>query len=46
VTPEENAILVAPYSKEEIKKEVFLMERNKTLGPDGFPADFFSLSRI
>jgi hypothetical protein len=41
VTPEENAILIAPYSEEEIKKAVFLMEHDKAPGPDGFPAEFY-----
>ena len=39
--PEENAYLTAPYSEEEVKKAVFLMEHNKAPGPDGFPAEFY-----
>nr|XP_051210949.1 uncharacterized protein LOC127328385 [Lolium perenne] len=41
VTPQENAVLTAPYTKEEIRKAVFQMELNKAPGPDGFPAEFF-----
>jgi hypothetical protein len=38
VSTEENGLLTAPYSEEEVKKAVFQMEHNKTPGPDGFPA--------
>ena len=41
VSPEENAFLTGPYSEEEVKKAVFLMEHNKAPGPDGFPAEFY-----
>jgi hypothetical protein len=41
VSSEENAFLVAPYSKEEIRKTVFQMEHNKAPEPDGFPAEFY-----
>ena len=41
VSDEENAYLTAPYSEEEVKKAVFLMEHNKAPGPDGFPAEFY-----
>jgi hypothetical protein len=41
VSLEENAILTAPYSEEEIRKTVFQMEHNKAPGPDGFLAEFY-----
>jgi hypothetical protein len=40
VSMEENGLLTAPYSEEEVKKVVFQMEHNKAPGPDGFPAEF------
>jgi hypothetical protein len=41
VSIEENGLLTAPYSEEEVKKAVFQMEHNKAPGPDGFPAEFY-----
>jgi hypothetical protein len=41
VSLEENGLLMAPYSKEEVRKPIFLMEHNKAPGPDGFPAEFY-----
>jgi hypothetical protein len=41
VSDEENDLLTAPYSEEEVKKAVFQMEHNKAPGPDGFPAEFY-----
>ena len=41
VSDEENSLLTAPYSEEEVRKVVFLMEHNKAPGPDGFPAEFY-----
>jgi phenylalanine-4-hydroxylase len=38
VSLEENGLLTAPYSEEEVKKAIFQMEHNKAPGPDGFPA--------
>ena len=38
VSEEENAFLTSPFSEEEVRKAVFLMEHNKAPGPDGFPA--------
>jgi mannosylglycoprotein endo-beta-mannosidase len=34
---EENGLLTAPYSEEEVQKAIFQMEHNKAPGPDGFP---------
>ena len=41
VTAEENDILTAPFSEEEVKAAMFQMEHNKAPGPDGFPAEFY-----
>jgi hypothetical protein len=39
---EENDLLTAPYSEEEVKKAVFQMEHNKALCPDGSLLNFTS----
>ena len=41
VTMEENNILTAPFSEEEVRAAMFQMEHNKAPGPDGFPAEFY-----
>jgi hypothetical protein len=41
VSIEENVFLTSPYSEEEVRKAVFMMEHNKAPGPDGFPAKFY-----
>jgi mannosylglycoprotein endo-beta-mannosidase len=41
VTIEENNLLTALYTEEEVKKVVFQMEHNKAPGPDGFPGEFY-----
>jgi hypothetical protein len=38
---EENGLLKAPYSEEEVKKAIFQMKHNKAPGPNGFPAEFY-----
>jgi hypothetical protein len=43
VTFEENALLTAEYSEEEVRKAVFQMEHNKAPGSDGFPAEFYQI---
>lgn len=35
------ALLLAPFSTEEIKREVFALPANKSSGPDGFTREFF-----
>ena len=41
VSEEENEVLVAPFSEEEVKMAIFDMEHNKAPGPDGFPIEFY-----
>jgi hypothetical protein len=41
VSEDENEVLTAPFSEEEIKMAVFYMEHNKTPGPDGFFVEFY-----
>ena len=41
VSEEENEVLMAPFSGEEIKMVVFDMEHNKAPGPDDFSAEFY-----
>ena len=41
VTAEENDILTAPFSEEEVKAAVFQMEHNKAPGLDDFPIEFY-----
>jgi hypothetical protein len=41
VSEEENEVLMAPFSEEEVKTTVFDMEHNKAPGSDGFPAEFY-----
>jgi hypothetical protein len=38
---EENSLLIADFSMEEVRKAVFQMEHNKSPGPDGFFAEFY-----
>jgi hypothetical protein len=38
---EENGLLPAANSEDEVKKAIFLMEHNKALGPNGFFAEFY-----
>jgi mannosylglycoprotein endo-beta-mannosidase len=41
ISAEENAILIADFTMEEVKKAVMQMEKNRAPGPDGFPAEFY-----
>jgi hypothetical protein len=43
VSIEENNLLTAEYSEEEVRKAIFQMEHNKAPGPDGFPAEFYQI---
>jgi len=40
ISPEENDILVSPFTESEVREAVFQMEHNKAPGPDGSPAEF------
>jgi hypothetical protein len=41
VTDEENGELIKPFFEEEIKKALFMMEKNKAVGLDGMPIEFY-----
>jgi hypothetical protein len=41
VTGEENAILTAPFSEDEVKVAILQIEHNKASGLDGFPVEFY-----
>ena len=43
MSAEENEVLTAPFSEEEVKKALFQMEHNKAPGPDGFLAEFYQV---
>jgi hypothetical protein len=41
VSVEENNFLMAEYLEEEVRKAIFQMKHNKSLGPNGFPVVFY-----
>ena len=41
ISTEENEILVANFSENEVHEAIMQMENNKAPGPDGFPAKFY-----
>jgi hypothetical protein len=41
VSESENVELTRPFLEEEIKHALFEMERNKAVGPDGLPIEFY-----
>jgi mannosylglycoprotein endo-beta-mannosidase len=43
VSDEENEMLIAEFTENEVREEVFQMEHNKAPGPDGFPAEFYQV---
>jgi hypothetical protein len=43
VSDEENEILIADFTKNEVREAVFQMEHNKSPGPNGFPAEFYQV---
>jgi hypothetical protein len=43
VDEEENAILVQPFTEDEIKSALFLIEKNKAAGPDKILVEFFQV---
>jgi hypothetical protein len=38
---EESNIRTASFTEDEVKEVIMQMERNKSLGPNGFPAEFY-----
>jgi hypothetical protein len=43
VSPEENDILISPFTESEVRDPVFQMEHNKAPGLDGFPVEFYQV---
>jgi hypothetical protein len=43
VSVNENEILIRDFTEEEIKDALYQMEKNKVVGPDGFPIEFFQV---
>jgi hypothetical protein len=43
VSDEENDILIADFTENEVREAIFQMEHNKTFGPHGFPAEFYQV---
>jgi hypothetical protein len=41
LSADENRVLIANFSMEEVYNAIFQMEHNKSPGPDGFPAEFY-----
>ena len=41
VSEEENEVLMAPFSEEDVKTAVFDTEHKKAPGPDGFSTEFY-----
>jgi hypothetical protein len=41
ISAEENSILTAPFSENELHEAIFQMEKNIATRPDGFPAEFY-----
>jgi hypothetical protein len=43
VSTEENDLLIANFSEEEVRESIFQMEHNKAPGLDGFPPEFYQV---
>jgi hypothetical protein len=43
VNMQENYELTKPFSEEEIKYALFQMDKNKAVGPNGLPVEFFQV---
>jgi hypothetical protein len=43
VSDEENEILIADFTENEVREAIFQMEHNKAPGPDGVPAEFYQV---
>ena len=41
VNEEENSALTKPFTEEEIKSALVMMEKNKAAGPDKIPIEFY-----
>jgi hypothetical protein len=41
LSEEENVLLTANFTEEEVFQAITQMEHNKSPGPDGFPAEFY-----
>jgi hypothetical protein len=44
VSNEENEILIAEFTKNEVREDIFQMEHNKAPGLNGFPTEFYQVS--
>ncbi|WVZ71809.1 LOW QUALITY PROTEIN: hypothetical protein U9M48_020345 [Paspalum notatum var. saurae] len=43
VSPQENELITAPFTPEEVRAAIFQMEHNKAPEPDGFPPEFYQV---
>jgi hypothetical protein len=43
VSNEENELLVAQFSEEEVRDALFQIKHNTALGPDSFPSEFYQV---
>jgi hypothetical protein len=43
ISHDENEILIAEFTENEVREAVFQMEHNKAHGPNGFPAEFYQV---
>ena len=43
ISPQENKLLVAPFSESEVKEAIFQMKNNTAPGSDGFPLVFYQV---
>jgi hypothetical protein len=43
ISDEENEIIIADFTENEVREAVFQMEHNKAPRPDGFPAEFYQV---
>ncbi|WVZ88927.1 hypothetical protein U9M48_035394, partial [Paspalum notatum var. saurae] len=43
VSLQENVLITAPFTSDEVRAAIFQMEHNKAPGPDGFPPEFYQV---